>query len=470
MRGPGPVAVVAVGVAAGALVVTEPRGAVLLAGLAAGLATAAVVGSRASARGDDVVGLAWAATAFTAPFSGIRVASSMALSDVFLAFAVAAMLASMALRRRWSLAATDDAVLVGLGTIVAGGLIGTAFAIHADASLLEIAKFLLASAGSILAARMWAPGAARIRWFCTLWLAGAVASALWALTLSERIVGRPLGLTTHPNHLGLACLLAAAMALGFALGDRPRARRVALLSLVPLVGALVASGSRAALLGFFVMVPTVAALTHRIQLAMRAVAVAAVFAVAALAGVVDVPADTGLARFFGEAASESNALRIEHLSTSIDRFERHPLTGEGFEFAQEAHNIYLQVLAAGGPLGLIGLVLVAGSILGSVRGGAGGSRSGARAVGDRALLAGMVGGYAGYLVVGLFQNILWDRYLWLYVAGALSLAASLRQGEVAVTPDAGTDSRSRPPDPVPAASPAAGPGATPAPPASGWPR
>jgi O-antigen ligase len=398
---------------------------VVVLGIGAVVAVAVLLYRVLDISGWRIAGAAWTGAAFTAPMNAVRLSSSVALCDVFLVIAVVAMVPSVALTRRASLRQDDAQVVVGLAVIAVGGLLGAIFSARPDISLIDTAKFVLAAGGSVVAVRLWDPDRRSVHWFCACWLAGAVVSALWALTFSAKILGRPLGLATHPNHLAIVCLLGIAMCLGFALGDHPVAPRLCVVALLPLVAALVESGSRAALVGFLVMVPAVAALSRRVQLAVRAAAVVGIVGVAVLAGVVHFPADTGVARLFGGASTPgSNASRVEHLQRSLSRFERHPLTGEGFEFAQEAHNVYLQTLVAAGPLGLIGFVLAAASVLkaGSRR-GLGGGRG--RATGDRALLAGLTGGYLGYLVAGLFQNILWDRYLWLYVAAILSVAANL---------------------------------------------
>lgn len=107
---------------------------------------------------------------------------------------------------------------------------------------------------------------------------------------------------------------------------------------------------------------------------------------------------------------ESDLGRRQVAAEALEKIDKRPLTGEGFEFAQAAHNIYLQVLVVGGPLALLSFLAVSGLIL----------RSGLRALqtarGTRngPLLAGLAGGYAGYLASGAFDNILWDRYLWAY--------------------------------------------------------
>ena len=454
-------AALVLGAIAGGLIIVDAR-AILVA--AAGLAALILVRGLLALGGQGVAGVAWAGAAFTAPFNGVRVSSVVAVSDVFLVLAVLAMLAAMVVGEREPTTASVrsspyEGVLLGVAVIAVGGTLGTLFAAHPVASFTGIAKFALAAGGSILAVRLWAPSARQARWFCSLWLGGAVVSSLWALTFGARTVGRPLGLSNHPNHLGMVCLLATGISLGFALSRRRPARGLALASLPILVAVLMASGSRAALLGSLVMIPTVAVLTYRVQLAVSAGAVAAVVGIAVLTGVVDVPAQSALGRLFGDVAVPAGDVsRIDLLGSSVDRFASHPLTGEGFEFAQEAHNIYLQVLVAAGPLGLIGLVVVAGSVL---RASTAGARSTSGPVtGDHALLAGLAGGYVGYLVAGLFQNILWDRYLWLYVAAILALASSLRtETTEALRAGEGTDSPPRPPDLPLDASREGGPGA-----------
>ncbi|HUR17784.1 MAG TPA: O-antigen ligase family protein [Acidimicrobiales bacterium] len=363
---------------------------------------------------------AWAVAAFTVPLNGVRV-SILTLSDVLLIVAVAVTLPSLAADSRTRTAGVSRGVFAGLGAIAFGGVIGTLFAADAGASLLTMSKFVLASAGSVLAVMLWAPSQERIRWFCHLWLLGAVFNAVWAIFIGRTPGARPAGLSTHPNHLAMVCVLGVGLALGLALTGRRPLRGLALAALLPLSVALVLSGSRAAVVGCAVVVPSVAVLARRVQLAIRALFAVGVFALAVLAGFIRLPEETGLRRIIGDPTTiASDAERAEHLSQSLDRLNDHPLTGEGFQFAQEAHNIYLQVAVAAGPLGVLGLFLIAGAMLRASRGGLH-ARAGPVS-GDQALLAGLGGGYAGYLVAGAFQNVLWDRYLWFYVAAAVVLA------------------------------------------------
>lgn len=420
VRAAGPLAAAAaVGAVAGAAVVPGGR-------VAAGAALcAAGAGGLLVAGPERMATVAWGATAFAAPLSGVRVRGA-ALSDVFLVAAVALTLPSYATGRRRAPLPVRSEVFLGLAAIVCGGVLGTFFATRPAAGLAEMARFVVAAAGSVAAVAVWAPRPARTRWFCGLWLAGAVFNACWAIAVGPVGALRPEGLSTHPNHLGLVCMLGAAVALGLLLAERRALRTAAAAALAPLLLALLQSGSRAAVVGLAVTVPVFAVLTRRARVALRLLAVGAVLGAAVLAGWVHLPEQSGVARLVGGGASavESDAERAEHLSRSLDRLERHPLTGVGFESAKEAHNIYVQIAVAAGPLGVLGFALVARSVLRNRSE----VRAAGPAAGDRALLAGLVAGYTGYLVAGAFQNLLWDRYLWLYAAAALVLGASLAAG------------------------------------------
>ena len=403
-----------IGAGAGGLGAVEGRAPVLA--VLAALAAASFV--LAGVRRLSVA--AWGTAAFTAPLSGVRV-SALALGDVALIAAVALSALSSVTGRRpgWT-----------------GGVVGTFFAARPATSLGGVATFVLGSAGPVAALALWAPSRRQLRCFAWLWLAGAVASALWAILLGPAAFGRRAGLATHPNHLGIICMLGTGLALGLVVSGARPARRLAVAALPVLLLALALSGSRAAVVGCASAVLAMTWLCRRLHLALRALVVACAFGATVLAGVVDVPEQSGLGRLAGgRSAAESDTARAEHLARSLERFRQHPLTGEGFEFAEEAHNIYLQVAVAAGPMGVLGLLLVARGVLGATRRGA--SAGPWPIGGDRALVAGLGAGYAGYLVVGAFQNLLWDRYLWLYVACALALAARLED-------EAGTAAGARP--------------------------
>lgn len=380
---------------------------------------------RRPALGERVVVSAWAGVMFTAPLNGVRVLRWLTLCDVLLAVALVATAASPTLRRPLRDALDKRGVLAGLALITGGALLGTAFAADYGLSLLGTVGFFFATAGPVMALVLWAPSRNHLRWFCVLWLAGAVVSSLWAVLGGPTMVGRRLGLASHPNSLGLISALGTGVAFAFVLAGPRLLRWLAGVSCLVLVGGMWASGSRAALLAVVSAVPAVAVLSKRPRVAMFSGAAAAVVGAAVFVGVVHAPALGDVGRLLGDRSTvESDAGRLGQLGHSLDRIMDHPLTGDGFEFAPEVHSIYLQVVVAAGPLGLIGLAVATGSLLSAARRGIG-DRHGP-VTGDRVLLAGLAGGYIGYMVGAAFQNSLSERYLWLYVAGTLALAADLR--------------------------------------------
>lgn len=363
--------------------------------------------------------LLWSAVAFTAPLQGVRVAPFLALSDVLLVAALATILPDVS-RRSWR-RVVPQGVMFAFVVLVGSGLVGTFFAPDVLASLANLAKIVLAAAGSVAAMALWGPGEALARRFAWLWFAGATASATLAAVRPREFVGRALGLTTHPNHFGLVCLLGVGLGLGLVLSSRGGVRTATGACVLILIAGTGLSGSRAAILGLVVTIGTTALLARKFRVLAATGVGVIVAAMAVVAGIVRIPESNALSRLGGGGGSAaSDAERITALSEALAQIARHPFTGEGFEFAQVAHSIYVQALVVGGPLALIGFLCVCGLIL----------RTGARAATarrgqrDGPVLAGLTAGYAGYLVSGAFDNILWDRYLWTYIGLLLALAAS----------------------------------------------
>jgi O-antigen ligase len=209
-----------------------------------------------------------------------------------------------------------------------------------------------------------------------------------------------MGLATHPNHLGLMCTLGAGLAVA---AWPPRRRGVALPAvLVANIAGVVLSGSRVALvaLGVVAVVGLVLPGRRGEQLAgttKRVVAGAAIGAVLAVSHGVT------LHRLQGDA--ESDAGRRFLREVSIDRISRSPWTGEGFRFLEEAHNVPLQLAAAGGPLtaAAFGGLLLTPLVVGLRRRDDPASRW-------------FTAAWCGYLAIAVVQNIVVDRYLWFVAA------------------------------------------------------
>jgi hypothetical protein len=420
---------VGLGCIAGAISTVDGR-------LGAGLGLGAIVLLIASACGiARLAESAWFAAAFFAPTNALRLVQSVTLADVALVVATVATVASATVaHRRVSLRPPDAGLLGGLMLFIAAGLIGTVFVGHPTESLVVMSKFLGASVGSLVAIAIWSPSAEKLRRFCWAWLAGAVLNVAWAASgHSPTVTQRPEGFTTHPNHLGTVCVLGFGLALGLAASASGRERTVARICLAMLALGVVLSGSRSAAVGLLFVVPFWSVLSSRWTLALRCLGCGALLAIALGSGVLQLPANNGAGRLLGGASSErSDSNRLQLLEDSVHQFTAHPVTGEGFGFPQLAHNIYFQGLIEGGPLALLGLALVAASV---ARPGLRVAAALRRGPVDRRLMLplGMLSGYGGYLVISLFQNTIWDRYLWLFIAASLALTATLTEHEDSLT-------------------------------------
>jgi O-antigen ligase len=244
---------------------------------------------------------------------------------------------------------------------------------------------------------------------------------------------RYAGFTTHPNTLGLVCAMAFPTAIVMAASGRRMSWRVvyAVAGLILPVGVLV-SGSRAGLLGIvagvvalaLIAVPTV---SKRRIVAVSCLGVVGLFVLAALQGSQSAIATIAIDRLTGQInVGYSDAGHLQNLSSAWDGFLSSPIFGTGFSSLREANNLFLQTLEAGGIIALAGFI---GLVVGAIHQGLRLARS--LPPGDEAspLLCGAVAGMAAWLVDGLFQNAIADRYL--YIPFALILGLGLGCGLMA---------------------------------------
>jgi hypothetical protein len=403
----------------------EASGTAMLLVVGALVVGVALLAALASVGFASVGGAAMIGAAFVGPWNGVRLAEGAALTDGLLVLAAVMFLAEVVTgRRQLRLAREVRTVVLGLGAIALGGVLGTiAASADGSTSLVYVARFGIAAAGTVVLVTLWNPTVVQARLALAAWVAGSALNAIAGAFVTFTITGRALGWSTHPNHLGLACMLGSAVALAELLSVRRR-------SLLPvwlvLLGAniygVIASGSRAALLGGGVALCFV---TWR--LAAPAVAIVASSAVAAAialvaTGVVDPGSESSVGRLVGTQSSrESDSDRLVVLRETFERGADSPIFGTGFDLALQGHNIYLQLWSSAGLLGIAGLVAVVAG-LGRVLLGAARAEHGDPAA--RILAVGVLGGGIGYLVASIFQNILWDRYLWVYLGLGLSSAVA----------------------------------------------
>ena len=179
-----------------------------------------------------------------------------------------------------------------------------------------------------------------------------------SLTGLEALGGRAPGLSQHPNFLAMTSVLALPIVLWRLLSDNRRTRFWALVLLVLLALGLYASGSRAgAAVG-----PGVALLSILIMPRYRRHLTSVLLVVFGSAAVLFVlKPSLGHALLKAErlgsssdTAAGSDQLRAIIYAQGVRDFRHSPLDGVGMQVAEEAHNVYLQALAAGGILLLAG--------------------------------------------------------------------------------------------------------------------
>jgi O-antigen ligase len=391
--------------------------------------------------------LAFACLALSIPLvtlNALRVSGSLSWGDPFLVLAgafVGLRYLGGGLPRR----AIPSWLPISAAAILLAGLIA-AFRGDVAANMLPAAEFAGTLLGLPLVAAVLIDTPGRLERTVGWWLLAASLSAIVGaadlaahLGIGLRLTGadyvdythRATGLTLQPNHLGLISAMALPVALvrairpiasGGGLGYKLRNLGYVL----ALALGILVSGSRAGLLAVvvaLVALPLLQTQRHRVG---RLVAVPLVV-VALLAVVVldaSVASSLGVitgSRLSGSAAgtSASNDYRITAYATALRQFADDPLVGQGFSVARVAHDIYFQLLQAGGIVALAGFVLF---FVGLFRARREVDRRAVRVPGSDLAVA-LNASLIVWLVNGTLQNELYDRYL--YIPAGLLLA--LRQ-------------------------------------------
>ncbi len=394
--------------------------------------------------------------------NALRATTNMTYGDIALVLA-AVLVAGVWLRRGHERGVVPGGFVVGCVAILAMGLLSSMAA--DDAGSLESAlRFSVALTVMPLVIMFAADTPHRIQRIVDVWLlAAGVNSAVGALDiLGVTHIGMSLtsidfvtytdrapGLTYHPNHLGLVAAMALPVAIA-RLGSGGL-RGLAAVALVPLlVVGVVESGSRGALLAAVAGAGVVFLLgvaTHRMRrtVLMFAAPVVTFAVLVAVLGNSQLTGSVALERLGGGGgAAQSDQERIVTLRESVDAAGEHVLIGGGFEVVRTAHNIYLQLLQAGGVLTLLGFLVFAWAILRRTRWLALPSHGSPPWL--MTLAAGAGASLSVWLLFGLVGNAIYDRYL--YVPVGLALALALVHRRLLSASDPTTPA---PPDPTPAA-------------------
>lgn len=367
--------------------------------------------------------LALCGAAFTAPMNGLRVHPAVTFTDVCLVAAVAGLLLSGIGGVRTATPAWRI-LMLGLAVITVGGLLSCAAV--SDAAGVSLLVRSTVSAGVTTAVVLAAATPEKLMGLTVTAFAVGGAAGTMAGELLGRgndLVGRSYGLAVDSNHFGFASVLACAAGGAVALSRAPLPVRLVggFAAAVALAGVM-SSGSRAGAVGLgVVLAGTVWGLFRR-GLAWTVGGVVA--GVGVLATAIWLGGDnSAVARLLGSTESGqltadlSDQSREVLLADLLGALESSPLVGLGWSRIREAHLHVVQVAVGAGILGVIGYLMVVWAAVIVARTLSGRTSSGA------ILAAGLM----AFVVMGLAQNILWDRYIWIYIGMAVAVASRPRE-------------------------------------------
>ncbi len=379
-------------------------------------------------------GVALAGAALTLPMTAWKAIGPVTISDLLLVAAVVLLLP----RFRLAAAGRLWVPAVAVASISVGGAIGTVVVSPSDlaASAENIGRFAAASIAAMLLVVCWRPGRRQIASFGWPWVAAGVISAVVALLTPSNIdVGPgPPGLTPHPNHLAIISVVLLGVTLGLVGADRSGRRLMAgIVAGGILFAAVVDSGSRAGFAAALIVIVLVLVATRDrivVRLAVAAVVVGLILLLLGLAG-----DSNGIQRLGREGVDRGPGRRAFN-DAAWDRFKAHPVTGVGFADALQPHNLVLTASSGAGLLGIVGAVMLIVLAL----------RIYALTVwrridedpARRILVAGLAAAVIGYLAASLFQNVIWDRNVWIAIALMTWGAALLRGAHESAAQATGT--------------------------------
>jgi O-antigen ligase len=174
--------------------------------------------------------------------------------------------------------------------------------------------------------------------------------------------GRTVGLTTHPNALGISCLLTLAL-LRYTGHVLPRLRPALWVVGIIATYGIWLSGSRGALAAaaFLALVVTIA---ERSVAGTLGLGVAFAGLLVTVGYVNNSRSNNALARILGGGtSSDASGQRHKAFETALSQINDHPLFGAGFVHIREAQSVLLQVPAALGLIALLGFLAILVSLM-----------------------------------------------------------------------------------------------------------
>lgn len=242
---------------------------------------------------------------------------------------------------------------------------------------------------------------------------------------------RASGLTIHPNYLALTSTVAIPVAMLWLDRASPRWRLAGLVAVPTLVASVYASGSRAGAVTAVLAVGLTALALPRVRRSLTVVLpVAGMAAIVLLmfTGAGDHVLQQVRLKDGGTNTAGSDFQRTYAAQVAWDEIQERPVSGVGFAVIADAHDIYLELLAAGGAITLAAFLLFCGGLAAATRRALSGPY--------RTEVAACALGIVLWLVNGILDNQVADKYLYVVPGILLALArlpAAERSGRGGLT-------------------------------------
>lgn len=268
----------------------------------------------------------------------------------------------------------------------------------------------------------------RLSTLVDLWAVSALVSCMVALTdnyhvthinaillgARENANGRQGGLTNHPNHLATVAVMTLPIVLTWLL-RAGRWRAAGWFGLLVLCGGIYTTGSRGGLAAGLVTLGIAILAQRRIRQGLVPFVVPAALVVAAMFVLHPSLGHSLLShtRVLSVNGQESDAERKAVAVQALHDIAHRPLIGVGFDVSDQGHSIYLQSIASGGILTLLGMIMYVVGTARTIRFRINGQFD--------ALVSAATVSLMSWLVLGAIENDFADRYP--YVPFAMLLAA-----------------------------------------------
>ena len=273
---------------------------------------------------------------------------------------------------------------------------------------------------------------AAARWIATCFAAGVAFNAL--IAVSDRLgvtaisalfiypdpTGRQAGLTVHPNHLAAGCMLAIPIVLWLISRSSLRGRVVGSACLLAALLGTYVSGSRGGAVTAVLAVGLTLMVLQKFRPALPALTLVATVGSLTIVALNPEIVDQLLAatRLGGDRkfTAASDAARDLMTEQGLADFLHSSVIGVGFQVALDAHSIVLQALAAGGVVLLMSFGVFVVCLL----------RAAALLNRPTQLPRALFACVACWLVFGIVENLLIDRYLYVPVGLIIALVVAER--------------------------------------------